>query len=730
MNRQRAWWLVTVMAACTALPERGASQQRDSLGDTLKLYTLPPTVVSVTRGNPPLPKIPLAVQTVDRTDISSGRPTWGLDRALSAVPGVYASNRYNFSVDQRIAIRGFGARAAFAVRGIKVLLDGIPQTLPDGQGQLTNVDLAAADRIEVLRGASSALFGNASGGVISIWTDGPPPDHVAQDVRVEAGAFDPRLGRTWSKWLSSTRFRVGAGSGLASVSRLSYNGARDHSAADLRNLNTRFTLPLDSAWSFAVVADVGWDPRAENPGALTLDQLAADPDQADSANVATHAGKSVTQGQGGVMLRRRLGGGGEATLTAFGFTRGLKNPLSFAYVDLDRVDYGSRFALTVPLPLGTLPHRLTAGFDAQRQRDSRRNYGNNAGLADTSVRTLDQVERVMELGPFVQSAVDLTPQTTLTAGARYDRVSFSVTDRLVDSAKAKSNQIYLDDSGRRAMQQISWSVGVSENPWAALTLYASVGTSFEAPTTTELANRPDTAGGFNDALEPQTARSYEIGMRGLFLGLVSYSVALFQADVTDELVSYGIANSRRRFFRNAGGARHRGAEVGVRARLPAGLDLVAAYTFADYRYVSYRLVSVNTAVSPPDTAVHVLDGRAIPGIPDHWLHLTLAVGPGRARGEGRGEREGAWAEVEETYSGGYFVNDTLSLRADPWWKTDIRIGWDGFVGRTRFGPFVGFDNVFNRRYVGSVVINDAGGRYFEPAPGRNVCIGFSLGAGR
>src|SRR5947209_5431684 len=208
------------------------------------------------------------------------------------------------------------------------------------------------------------------------------------------------------------------------------------------------------------------------------------------------------------------GRGGEATLTAFGFTRGLKNPLSFAYVDLDRVDYGSRFALTVPLPLGTLPHRLTAGFDAQRQRDSRRNYGNNAGLADTSVRTLDQVERVMELGPFVQSAIDLTPRTTLTAGARYDRVSFSATDRLVDSAKAKSNQIYLDDSGRRAMQQISWSVGVSENPWAALTLYASVGTSFETPTTTELANRPDTAGGFNDALEPQTARSYEIGMRG------------------------------------------------------------------------------------------------------------------------------------------------------------------------------------------------------------------------
>src|SRR5438128_2723167 len=277
-TRRRA----AVLAACSAwAPLVGAAaQQPDATApphaaDTLKVYTLPPAVVSVTRANPPINRIPQAVHLVDQIEISRARPTWGLDEALVTVPGVYAANRYNFSLDQRIAIRGFGARSAFAVRGIKILLDGIPQTLPDGQGQLTNVDLAAVDRIEVLRGSSSALFGNASGGVISIWTDGPPPEHVAQDVRVEAGAFDPRFGRTWSKWQSSTRFRVGAGSGLASVSRLSYDGERDHSAAELRNLNTRFTLPLDSAWSLVVAADVGWDPRADNPGSLTLGQLAA-----------------------------------------------------------------------------------------------------------------------------------------------------------------------------------------------------------------------------------------------------------------------------------------------------------------------------------------------------------------------------------------------------------------------------------------------------------------------
>src|SRR5256885_2982589 len=172
---------------CSLLARPSSAQQRDTTTpprDSLKVYTLPPAVVSVTRANPPISKIPLAVHLVDKTEISRARPTWGLDEALVTVPGVYAANRYNFSLDQRISIRGFGARSQFAVRGVKVLLDGIPQTLPDGQGQLTNLELGAADRIEVLRGPSSALFGNASGGVISIWTDPSAPQRVQQDARV------------------------------------------------------------------------------------------------------------------------------------------------------------------------------------------------------------------------------------------------------------------------------------------------------------------------------------------------------------------------------------------------------------------------------------------------------------------------------------------------------------------------------------------------------------------
>ena len=691
----------------------GAAQQRDTTArpaDSLKVYTLPPAVVSVTRANPPINKIPQAVELVERAAISQARPTWGLDEALASVPGVYAANRYNFSLDQRISIRGFGARSQFAVRGVKVLVDGIPQTLPDGTGQLTNLELGEADRIEVLRGSSSALFGNATGGVISVWTDPAVPTTVRQDARVLFGTFDRDLQHNWSKWQSSTAFRVGAGSGMVTVSRLDYTGERQHSSADFRNLNSRWHFPLATGWSLAASADVGWDPRADNPGALTAAELARNRDSAAAINLTKIAGKDVTQGQAGVTVRRQFAAGGDASLSVFGLTRSLKNPQTFAYINLDRVDYGARLVVNRPVPLGALDHRLTAGIDVQRQRDDRLNVGNNAGQPDT-VRQLDQLEHVTEVGPFVQSALQLTPHVAVTAGLRYDWVTFEAQDRITTPK-------HPNGSGRRLMSALSGSVGVAVTPTDALTLYGNVGTSFETPTTTELTNRPDSAGGFNPNLNPQTATTYELGTRGVAAGRLSYSIAVFQAEVRDELIGYQVADTAARgrvFFRNAGRSRHRGVELGAKFEIVPGLDLTTTWTYSDFRYTSYTI----TTGTPPRAIV--LDGQAIPGIPQHWLHVILRARPGFAHG--------GWAELEETHSSGFVVNDTLATTTSPWWASNLRLGWDGTVGSVRLNPFVGFNNLFNRAYVSSVVINAAQGRYYEPAPGRNMYVGFSLGAG-
>src|SRR5438445_2407977 len=588
----------TLTALCILWSVAAAAQQRDTTApphpaDSLKVYTLPPAVVSVTRANPPINRIPQAVHLIERTEISRGRPTWGLD-----------------------------------------------------------------------------------------------------------------VNRNWSKWQSSTSFRVGSGSALVTVSWLDYTGQRQRSVADFRNLNSRWHFPLAPGWSLAAPADVGWDPRADNPGALTNNEMRVNRDSAARLNITQVAGKDVTQGQGGVTVRRELAGGGEASLTVFGITRRLKNPTTFAYIDLKRFDYGARFSVSRPVPLGSLEQRLTAGVDFQRQRDDRLNF-NNVGGQPGSLRQLDQLEHVTEVGPFIQSALQLTPKVSVTGGIRYDWVNFQVNDRLVNDSNP-------DDSGGRLMRALSGSLGVAVTPSDGVTLYGNVGTSFETPTTTELTNRPRSAGGFNPGLQPQKATNYEIGLRGDVAGRLNYSVALYQADVRDELIGYQVPSSSGRvFFQNAGTSRHRGIEVGSELEIAAGLNLVTTWTYSDFRYTRYTL------------GTQVLDGQALPGIPQHWLHFLFQLRPPAVRG--------AWVEVEETHSSGFTVDDTASTsnapRTGPWWSTNLRVGWEGTVGSVRLRPFVGFNNVWNRAYVGWVVINAANRRYYEPAPGRNVYVGFSLGAG-
>ena len=692
----------------TALP--GQASDIPQIPDTTKPYTLRPITVSVTRAEQSFAKVPLSIQSIDRQQISRARPTWGLDEALVSVPGVFVANRYNFSQDQRISIRGFGARSAFAVRGIKILIDGIPQTLPDGQGQLTNLELGEVDRIEVLRGSASALFGNASGGVISIWTRPAAINSVHEEARFVGGRFGERADRTWNKWHSTTAMRIGGGSAQLTVARLDYEGQRDHSAADQRALNARLRLPIGDGWSLMLVTDVGDQPRADNPGSLTLAELHANRDTVPVLNRNRNAGKAVTQIQSGATVHRTMLNGGEATITIFGLTRDLKNPITTTYIDLDRVAYGARASVTHPLPLGSLAHRLTAGFDFQRQRDDRQNFNylNTPGDSATrgTVRSVDQLEHVTEFGPFVQSALELSPQTTIMAGLRYDWVKFAVRDRLITGTNP-------DDSGERLMRALSGSLGIAVNPSRSATVYANVGSSFETPTTTELANSPSGVGGFNTGLKPQHAWNLELGARGSVDGRLTYGVALFQAEVRDALVPYEIA-APRFFYRNAGSTRHRGVELSGDVSVVPGLSLGAVWTYSDFRFREYSFT---------DTAgTHVLDGRPLAGIPDNWLHLTLRAHPAAFAG--------AWAEVQQTYSSGYLVSDVSNTLTSPWWSTNIRAGWDGKAGSMRLAPFIGINNAFNHQYVSSVVINAARGRFYEPAPGRNVYLGMSIGVGR
>lgn len=675
----------------------GLQAQREaadtSKPDSLKPVVLEPVIVSVTRHPATLSQVPFAVGVVEREEIVRGRATIALDEALSTVPGLLVANRYNPSQDDRIAIRGFGVRSAFGVRGVKILLDGIPQTLPDGQAQLNNIDLANVTRVEILRGPASALYGNASGGVISLYTDRSPPTRLAGETRLVTGSYE------LFKWQGNASAPLGRGALSLSASQTAWRGYREHSEAETRRLALRFDQPLSARSSVIVNAMLAHSPWLGDPGALTLAEMEQNPAGANPHNLAAGpqggggAGKSVTQGQAGLAVRRSFGRGGGLELAAFGVLRDLENQLPAVYIELDRVAYGGRGSVSLPSKLGTLPHVLTVGIDLQVQRDDRINRS-----PDRSRLTRDQRERVLEVGPFVQSELTLGDRLRLTTGARYDRVAFTAKDRFLSDG---------DDSGQRVMASWSGSAGLLLDLGEPAQPYINLSTSFETPTTTELANRPTGPGGFNPELDPQRAVNYEVGLRGRLADRIQYSVAAFQADVTGELIPFEVPGEPgRRFFRNAGSSRHRGLEAGLTARLPFGVTLLAAYTLSDYRFVDF------------DTEGGVFDGNRMPGAPVHQLHWSVRYH----------SPVGYWLAVDNTHVSSYYVDDanTEQNKVRPWTNTVLRWGCRGTVGPWELKPFLGVGNLLDRRYAASAVVNAQFGRYYEPAPGRNFYLGLEL----
>ena len=658
---------------------------RDTIpADSLRRYTLPPVTVSVTRSETDLGHVPFAVSVVVRDEIARGRVTAGLDEALVTVPGVYVANRYNPAQDQILSMRGFGARSAFGVRGIKVLLDGIPQTLPDGQGQLSNIDLAEVRRIEVIRGPSSALYGNASGGVVSLATDDTPPDRPTGALRVATGAYG------FLKWHARAAAPVGAASVSVTASETVADGYRQHSEADTRRLSLRASTPLAPRTRLTLHGLVAHSPRLEDPGALTAAELGTDATLPNPRNLSSDASKDVVQGQLGLALDHDLRAGGGIDVSLYGLRRDLQNQLAFAFIDLDRWAWGGRAQASVPAHVGSLPHVLTVGVDAQWQRDARINLSPNR-----TTLTRDQLERVVEIGPFAQSQVTVGG-VSVTLGGRYDRVRFRVDDGLLSDG---------DDSGERVMEALSGAFGVALDLVEAAQPYASVSTSFESPTTTELANRPNGPGGFNPVLEPQTATNVEFGLRGRVGLRASYSVALYHADVRGELIPFEVpGDPGRRFFQNAGSSTHRGVEADLRVNPFDGLSLLAAYSLSALTFDSFR------------TATDTLDGKTLPGVPRHYLHWSVRYdGPA-----------GLWIAADNTHASGYYVDDLNTVRTEPWFTVGFRTGWRTSVGRWAVAPFAGLLNAGNERYVGSVAVNATAGRYFEPAPRRNGYVGVEV----
>ena len=649
--------------------------------------SLPPVTVTATRQTAPLEDVPAAVSVVGKDAIQRGTQRIAIDEALRTVPGVFVLNRYNFAQDTRIAVRGFGARADFGIRGIRLIVDGIPATTPDGQGGVDGIDFASAESVEVIRGPAAALYGAASGGVIRIETEEGPQVPFAE-TRITAG----------SDGFFKTGFKTGGANGpfnyLVSGTRLRFDGYRANNRTENTKFNAKLNFRPSAQTEVTAIANTVDIPVQDDPGGLTRTEARADPAAARARNLRFDAGERVAQEKLGLTLRHRFAENRELRLRSYVVRRDFANKLPFE--DGGQVAFDRRFAGGGALfRLGDDAASLTAGIDVGWQEDARKNFDNLDGLRGPLA--LDQEETVLATGVFLRQEVRLPADLKLSAALRHDRVRFHVDDRFRSDG---------DDSGTLTFSETSPMAGIRWNPRPGLNLYANVATAFETPTTTEFDN-PD-GGGFNEALRPQTATSFEIGAKGRLPDApwpLRYDIAAFTMDIADSLVPFEKESSPgREFFRNAGSATRHGLETALTVRPAEPLRVRFTHTWSDFRYDRFR---------PPGGN---FGGNTIPGIPRHFGNIELAYE----------SDSGLFAVWNTRIVGPLYADDANRTRVDGHTVSDLRFGFEHRSGNWTVAPFAGVNNLFDTDYNANIRINAFGGRHFEPAPERAFYAGIRV----
>ena len=662
-------------------------------------------VVTATRVEGSAFDLPVSIDRVDRSVIREDRPQVNLSESLNRVPGVVVQNRQNYAQDLQISSRGFGGRSTFGVRGIRLYADGIPATMPDGQGQAATFNLGSADRIEVLRGPFSSMYGNAAGGVIQIFTaDGPPEPTLSGGIF--AGSYD-----TWKLGV-----QFGGTSGplnyIGDLSRFQTDGYRDHSFARRDQLNAKVKYDLGSRGLLTLVVNSLDQPETQDPLGLTAAQVALDPRQAGTNAIAFNTRKSIAQSQAGVTYGLDVTGSDRLEVRAYGgdrqVTQYLAIPLatqaaathSGGVVDLDRGYGGGGLRWTHMAGLGGGPLTASAGLDYERQSERRTGLINNFGIAGALKRNED--DTVSSTAVYAQLEWQFAPRWNLLAGLRYSRVEFESVDYFIAAGNP-------NDSGSIQYSRTTPAVGLAFKLTPTVNLYGNLGRGFETPTFAELAYRADGTTGLNFALRPATSKHAEIGVKTKIGDSMRLNLAAFRIDVTDEIV-VNTNSGGRSTFKNVPGTRRDGVEVAWSGRFGAGLEAAVAYTWLDATFTQ----PFTTGVGAPAVQVPVSAGSRLPGVPPQTLYGELIW---------RYAPMGFHAGVEVRHNGKVFVNDQNSEAADSYTVWSLRAGFEQRGRNWRISEFVRVDNVTDKQYIGSVIVSEANGRFYEPAPTRNVLVG-------
>lgn len=649
-----------------------------------------PIVITAPRMERNLLDVPAAVDAVDRDEIRTGRRGLTLDESLQRIPGLYFQNQYNFAQGLRISTRGFGARAPFGIRGIRLRVDGFPETLPDGQSQTDAIDLESAERIEVIRGPAAVAYGNAAGGVIDVTTADGRDMSYSPVISTQGGSHGYvkggiRAGGEDGRWAHHVN-----------ASSLRYSGFREQSRAERDRINAKVTRSFDDARELQTVLTLMDNPVSEDPGGLTAAELDADRTAATANARSLDAGQKASQQRLGLRWRDGNAAGGTLTLRGFYTRRDFEQQLPFpgsSRLGYERDFFGLGTEYARSGDVAGMPAQYTIGGEIDRQFDDRFRFAVDGDGAIQS-RTANERQQATAGGLFSQADLGVTDALDLSAGLRFDRLRFEIDDDLMSDG---------DDSGSRRFDETSGSLGALYALSPDHRLYANVSTAFESPTFTEFAD-PDGTGGFNPAIEPQQALNREIGARGRFSRDLRYQIALFRVDVDDEIVSF--ERDGRDFFENAARTRRDGVELGLDWIAAERLSIAAAWTWSDYRFERFV-----------DRDGNDFSGNRLPGLPEHKLFVEADW---RAA-------DGRYARAGVRYVDSVYADNANEVRVDDYTTLDLRAGRVWSASGRRVEAWVGIDNATDSEHVANVRVNATGGRFFEPAPGRTWVAGLEVG---
>jgi iron complex outermembrane recepter protein len=706
MHRSSVYFLALALnAACIAALMLGA-HIATAQDEPLRLA---PIVVTPTRIEQSSFDLPVSIDAFTREQIAQGQPQVNLSETLIRAPGIVANNRQNYAQDLQVSIRGFGARSTFGIRGVRLYADGIPLTMPDGQGQAANIDLGSARQIEIMRGPFSALYGNSSGGVINVFTEDGPQDFTL-------------TGSAWAGSFGASRVGLKAGGqqGLVNyifdVSRFDTDGFRDHSAATRDTANGKVRLNVSEDTTVTVVANYLNQPDTQDPLGLTRTQVQQNREQSGStattSALAQDTRKAIENSQAGAILEHKVSA--EDSFRILGYA-GKRTVLQFlaivppgsGVVDLNRDFEGMDLRWTRLTEIAGRPFTITGGLNYDVLNEVRKGFGNLNGNIGALTRNED--DKVFDFDQYVQAQWDVADRWSVSGGVRHSTVKFSSEDHFITSTNG-------DDSGSIDFGKTTPVAGVVFKVNPVFNLYANAGKGFETPTFAELAYKSTsaTSTGLNFALKPAVSTNYEIGAKAYLGNSTRLNAAVFKTDTKNEIVVL-LNSGGRSVFQNVDRSSREGFELAIDSKFGNGFTGLLSYTYLDARFEN-SFLTCGTSATCTVPNINVPTRNKIPGVPANsvygefgWSYNPLGFATAL---------EAHWVDK-------VFTNDLNSESADAYTLVNLRATFEQKAGNWKLYEFARVDNIFDKEYVGSVIVNASNGQYYEPAPGRNYTVGVS-----